>query len=101
MPNLHITEFERLVPPGSVGGQAPAVTLPPIANKLVAIAGASAQSTAISGNAPLVRLHAEAACHVAVGKNPTATTDHMRMAAGQTEYFGINPGDKIAVIAAA
>ena len=32
------------------------------------------------------------------GADPTATADSKRMAAGQTEYFTVAPGDKVAVI---
>jgi len=46
-----------------------------------------------------VRLHADSVCSVLFGTNPTATTANARMAAGQTEYFGVAPGMKVSVIA--
>jgi hypothetical protein len=39
------------------------------------------------------------ACHVEVGGlNPVATPTSMRMVAGQTEYFVVTPGERLAVI---
>lgn len=71
---------------------------PPVAEQTVAIGGASAQSAAFNAATQVVRVHADAICSIAFGANPTATASTMRMAAGQTEYFAVNPGDKIAVI---
>jgi orotate phosphoribosyltransferase len=45
-----------------------------------------------------VRVHTDAICSIAYGANPTATINSFRMNANTTEYFGVNPGDKIAVI---
>lgn len=46
----------------------------------------------------LVRLHTDAICSVAFGPNPTATTSNQRMAAGQTEYKFVRPGDKVSAV---
>lgn len=71
---------------------------PSITTQQVAIGGGSTQSVALQGHTKFVRLHTDAACRVAIGPNPTAAATSMRMAANQTEYLGVNPGDKIAVI---
>jgi len=71
---------------------------PPVAEQTVAIGGASAQSAAFNANTQYVRLHTDAICSVAFGANPTATISNGRMAANQTEYFGVVPGQKLAVI---
>lgn len=99
MANLRITEF------GGIGTQdsdavVQAAAGPPTAEQTVAIGGASAASSAFNANTTLVRLHAEAICAVFVGSTtPKATAGtSARMIAGQTEYFRVLPGDKVAVI---
>lgn len=76
----------------------PVAPMPPLAEQTVAIGGASTQSSAFSSSTKVVRVHADAICSIAIGSNPTATATKLRMDAGQTEYFGVTPGDKIAVI---
>lgn len=93
---LDITEFSVVArtPQGDVlpTGRWPAT------NQQVAIGGASAQSAAFGGATTFVRVHTDAACRIAIGANPTAAASSPRMAAGATEYFGVIPGDKLAVI---
>ena len=67
----------------------------------VAITGASAQSGAFAEGTTFVRVHADAACRVAIGANPVASSASQRMAANSTEYFGVVAGHKIAVITTA
>lgn len=75
------------------------VQAPAVAEQTVAIGGASAQSAAFNAATKIIRVHTDAICSIKVGgTNPTATATTMRMAAGQVEYFGVAPGDKIAVI---
>lgn len=64
----------------------------------VAIAGASAQSAVFPAGTRLIRVHTDAICSIKIGVNPVATADDKRMAAGSTEYFGVTPGHKLAVI---
>jgi hypothetical protein len=45
-----------------------------------------------------VRIHTDATCRIAFGANPTATSGSQRLQAGGTEFFGVRPGTKIAVI---
>ena len=102
MATLYITEFQALgqsgMPTwGTTNGPTQAAQQPPIAEQTVAI-GASTQSAAFNAATVLVRLHTDAICSVLFGTNPTATTASARLAAGQTEYFGVAPGMKVAVI---
>lgn len=71
----------------------------PNQNNNVAI-GVAAQSAVFAANTRLIRVHADAICSVLLGSNPSATvsTADARMAANQTEYYQVNPGDKIGVI---
>jgi hypothetical protein len=65
----------------------------------VVIGAVSLQSAAFGANTRIVRIHTDAICSIAFGSNPTATTNTARMAANATEYFGVKPGDRVAVIA--
>lgn len=76
-----------------------AALTPGIAKLTVAIGGSSAQSSAFASGVTLIRVHADAICSIEIGgTNPTATATSMRFAAGQTEYFLVRAGDKLAVI---
>ena len=100
MAKLWITQFSATVVPGGtipsgtqigqLGGATQALTFT-----------TSTQSSAISAATRFVRVVADADCHIAVGDNPTATTGDLKLTAGSAEYFGVTPGHKIAVIAAA
>lgn len=102
---LYITEYAELAigPAGRIG-QMPKD--PPVAEQVVAIAGASAQSAAFNAKTRFVRLHSDVAAEVLIGTNPTAVLNTTgRMAAGQTEYRDVSDGIrsgtafKVAVIA--
>lgn len=45
-----------------------------------------------------VRIHTTAPIRVAFGKTPTASATSQRMAANATEFFGVLPGIRVAVI---
>lgn len=82
---------------------------PALVNQTLAISGVSQASNAFQ-NAPgptnggqgsvtyLIRVHSDSICSVEVGAAPVATTASKRFVAGQTEYFSVYPGHKIAVI---
>lgn len=94
---LDITTYDSLA--SDVAGRViPVGREPSLQNIQVAITGTSTQSAAISDRAKLARLHCDVACRIAIGTNPTASATTQRMSAGQTEYFGVAPGDKVAVI---
>ena len=99
MSNVRITEFAGLGqdPNGSVQ----AVAGPPVAQQVVPIGVASSASSAFGVTTTIVRLSCEAICAIYVGSTtPTATSGvSSRFLAGQTEYFRVAPGDKLAVIA--
>ncbi len=101
MANLHIDEFSGL-PQG--GTAYPTVAqlpkMPPLAVSVVAIGASSAASSAFTASTTMVGLHPKADCHVAFGSNPTATTNNTPLVSGQTYYFSVTPGDKVAVIQA-
>lgn len=76
-----------------------AVKTPPTASQTVAIGGSSTRSAAFNAATVIIRIQADAICSVEIGGTaPTATTTSARLAAGQTEYFLVQAGDKLAVI---
>lgn len=98
MASIYISEFQQVA---AQPGQAPiqAAMQPAVTDQApVAIAAGSAQSAAFNALTNLVRVHTDAICSIAIGVNPVATAATARMAAGQTEYFGVVPGQKLAVI---
>ena len=96
MATLYVAEFQ------SVGGTGNFVTqaaqTPADAEYTVAIGAVSAQSQAFGANTRFIRVHTDAICSITFGANPTATTSKPRLAAGNTEYFAVIPGQKLAVI---
>lgn len=60
--------------------------------------GVSAQSVAFATATKLVRIHTDGIISVKFGANPTADVNSKRMAANTTEYFGVRPTDKVALI---
>jgi hypothetical protein len=95
MATLYVSEFAR------IGGSSIAqiVSGKPLASQTVAIGGESAAtSNAFGAGTAIIRVHTDAVCSVMIGSAPTAVATAMRMAADQTEYFEVAPGDKIAVI---
>lgn len=56
------------------------------------------QSAAFNGRTRFVRIHTDSICSYSFGSNPTATTSTPRMAANQTEYFGVQAADKVAFV---
>lgn len=93
---VYVAEFTE--PSRYAGSLMPAAAVPAVAEQTVAIGGASTQSSAFNAKTHLVRVHTDAICSIAFGSDPTATTSTMRLAADTTEYFEVQPGDKIAVI---
>jgi len=84
--SIPVTRYQAAVAPG-------------LAKQTVAIGGSSTQSAAFGANTRLIRVHADSICSIEIGgTNPTATTTSARFVAGQTEYFLVNAGDKLAVI---
>lgn len=65
----------------------------------ITIGVASVQSAAFAAGVNLVEVSTDAICSVAVGgTNPTATTNNTRLPADTIIYFGVRPGEKLAVI---
>jgi hypothetical protein len=103
MADLFITEYAD-TPLIGLGKFLQVGVEPAVAEQAVTIGVASVQSAALNGKTKLLRVHAEAACAIAFGVNPTAVATTHRLPAGAVEYYGVTPGDdngsalKVAVI---
>ena len=100
MAKLWITEFNANFYAGTLVSQMPMAQMTGAATQVVTFT-TSTQSAALAAGTQFVRVIADADCHIAAGTNPTAAPADMKLIAGQAEYFGVTPGHKIAVIAAA
>ena len=91
MATLYIAEYSGIAVPGPEphGFQAPQE---PSLDQTLAISGAPAASTVFAATTRMVRLHTDATCSVVFGLNPVAATGNKRLAANQTEYFGVPAG---------
>lgn len=62
----------------------------------------SAASTACAADfldtTRFVRVHTPVAIRIAFGNTPVAAATNQRMAANSTEFFGVGPGQRVAVI---
>lgn len=98
---VNIVEYAKVVS-DSFGRWVQAGEEPALGIQDVAFTGVSAQSVTFHAQTQIVRLHCDEACRVLFGPDPTATATSIRMAANQTEYFGIpiGLGYKVAVISA-
>ena len=97
MAKLYISEYDDINV--RQGVLTPIVVEPALVEQTPVVIGSETDSAAFSARTRIVRLHADAICSVLFGASPTATTNSKRLAADQTEYFRVNPGDKVSVIA--
>lgn len=100
MPLLFISEYGEM---GQIQSSKSDIAAPRepalVVQTPVAIGGGSVQSAVFGETTRFVRVHTDAICSVKFGASPTATTSDARMAANSTEYFGVVPGQRLAVIA--
>lgn len=96
MAKLYIREYQALAV--AVHGAAQVGQEPGVDQTPVVIDGTSRQSAAFAATTKFVRVETDVICSIVFATDPTATANNARMAADQAEYFGVNAGDKIAVI---
>lgn len=97
MAKLTITEFSLLTETSL--GRTQIVRTPPVVEQQLLISGVSNPSAAFNPATVIVRLKTDTACSIAWGASPVATSGMCPLEVGQTEYFGVVPGRKLAVIA--
>lgn len=104
---LYISEYAEAALPFSYAGSTTnplqnfplsASKEPSITTQVVSFSGGATQSAPFNGRTKFIRVQADSICSIAFGVDPTATTDDLRLTAGQTEYFGVNPGDIVSAI---
>jgi hypothetical protein len=88
---LFLTEYASLARDGQHRDIAAGME-PCIADTSFTVSGSSGQSAVFSPQTSFVMIHAQEACCLAWGTNPTATTAKQRIAAGETRYVGIPAG---------
>lgn len=98
MSTLYISEYAEVAHGLSGSSSFPVAPEPALADQTVAISGSSTQSNAFGAATRMIRVHTDTICSVLIGTNPTALATSKRMPADNTEYFGVQPGAKIAVI---
>ena len=79
---------------------APCGAEPAIADQTVTTSGASAQSAAFNTNTRLIVISTPAAQAVCAlfGDSPTALVTSLRLPANSMVWFGVKPGQKVALI---
>lgn len=93
----YITEYLRQ-PLDGISRVLPAGQEPSVVVQKIAIGAGSVQSAAFNEKTTFVAINVDAPCSVAFGANPTATAASMRIPQDGTMYYGVFPGDKVAVI---
>lgn len=98
MPTVDITEYQNLAFDG-LGSRVAAGVEPSRGVKQIAVSGSSNFSEALDPTTKFVRVHTDTTIRIAFGADPVASSTCQRMPANSTEYYGVTPGIKIAVIA--
>ena len=98
MATAYIREYADIAV--TFGKQAQCGAEPAIADQTVTTSGTSAQSSAFNTNTRLIAISTPAAQAVCVlfGDNPTALVTSLRLPANQIVFFGVKPGQKVALI---
>ncbi|MCA0276261.1 MAG: hypothetical protein LCH86_09665 [Proteobacteria bacterium] len=97
MADIYITEYTMLARDGG-NFLIPTGQEPSIAEQQIANPAASTQSSAFNAQTRFIMVHASAAAHIAIGTNPTAVTTKHRLGAGETRFYGVPGGYKLAAI---
>ncbi len=94
---LEITEGQELMNlgQGGVGQIVKATTV--LGTQVVAMAA----SGTLNALTKAIRLHTDTTCRVNVGAAGVSAALGWRMVAGQTEYWGVNGGETVAVVTSA
>jgi hypothetical protein len=95
---LYIREYITTSVPGPSGDGFQCPQEPGQVDQVVGISGSPTQSAAFGPTTKMIRVECDSICSIVFGVNPTATTSNARLAANQTEYFGVVQGQKLSVI---
>lgn len=98
MADFYITEYAKLGTDAN-GKIVLAGFEPNIAEQQIANPAASTQSAALNPLTSFVMIHATAVGHILFGTNPTAVITKGRIGAGETRFYGVQPGQSIKIAA--
>jgi len=93
MATLWITEYESMA---NVGGGIAQVPKEPAVTTQAVTYSSSTASAAFNAKTTLIGVRASALAHLNFGLTPVATALMPPISSGETRYFGVNPGDKVA-----
>lgn len=97
---LFISEYGVLSATNSGGVPAQIAPEPTIADQVVDFSGGATSSAAFNAQTRYIRLMCDTRCAIRITTAGTAaTTNNKPLAADSPEYFGVQPGDKVNVIA--
>lgn len=96
---VYVSEFTRLTVDDN-GARLPCPPVPAAAEQAVAVGGSSAQSAAFGANVRFVQVHATEPAGLAFGADPTAVDNRHVIGEGETRWYAVVPGHKLAAIGA-
>jgi hypothetical protein len=94
---VYVTEYKALARDGFNFHMAAGVE-PNVAEQVRTVSGASAQTAAFNAQTAFVMVHTTEIVCLKFGADPTAVTTSHRMGAGETRFYGVTPGHKLAAI---
>lgn len=94
---LDISEYNSLVITSGIVAQIPPE--PGLDQAPVDFSGGEAKSAAFGPSTSYIWIMCDTQCSFKIGINPTATTSNKRLPAGTPLFWGVQPGQKISVIA--
>ncbi len=100
MATLYVTEYQRIAHDGA--GQSVLTGVEPATRTQIVTIDVGSAATPLALRGRFVRVHTDAICCVKFGSSGVvATTSDARLAANQTEFFGVrnSPDTYVAVIA--
>jgi hypothetical protein len=71
---------------------------PAAAEQVMTISGTSSQSAVFNEQTAFIMVHTTEVACLAFGSNPTAVSNRHRVGAGETRFYGVNPGHRMAAI---
>jgi hypothetical protein len=96
---LYITEYSSMAIDGR-NSVIPAPITPPLAEQCIEVGLSSTESEPFQGSTKFIAVSPDEACCIAFGVHPEATNVAHRIFAGETRYYGVHQGHRLAVIAA-
>lgn len=93
MSHIYITEYSRVS-----NAFALAPVEPANAEQYLEIDFKPTQSKPFKDDTRFIAVNTDTACSIAIGKDAIADNEFKRLSAGETRYFGVDPGHRISVV---